>query len=185
MTSPVPPPNGQPEQWNPGPEFTGIAVPPTFQPQPPVPLPVYEQSATPQLADQGNAAPQIPEGGYAKRFVDVPLPELNLPGIECKVRMRNPGMMSQGAYEEITKALDGMKLTEDAADVADFAKQLPVMQVQMLKLIASWTVWDAESAEDVPPLLPSPPTSVDDLKRAPMGVMTAMMAAFKELSDPQ
>jgi hypothetical protein len=167
----------------------GPEIPATFAPQPPVPLPVYEQPAPVlQLADQANTSPRIPEGGYAKRFVDIPLPELNLPGIECKVRMRNPGMMSQGAYEEIMNAIKGVPMGEDGKPdeaESDLAEQLPVMQAQFLKLIASWTVWDAESAEDVPPLLPSPPTSVEDLKRAPMAVMNAMVAAFKELQNPR
>lgn len=181
MTTPESPAFYSGETWNgvPGPQ----PVPATFQPQPPVPLPVYEQPAAAPAPDQ--AAPAIPEGGYARRFVDIPLPELNLPGIECSVRMRNPGMMSQGAFEEIMNALDGVKIGEDGTEAADVAEQLPVMQAQVLKLIASWVVWDAESAEDVPPLLPSPPRSVDDLKRAPMAVMNAVMAAFKELQDPQ
>lgn len=175
MATPVYPPADQ-----------AAAVPPTFQPQPPVPLPAYEQPAVPQLADPDNAAPQLPEGSYAQRFVDIPLPELNLPGIECSVRMRNPGMMSQGAFEEITNALSGVPLDENGQPTeADAMEQLPLMQAQMLKLIASWTVWDAESAEDNPPLLPSPPRSVEDLKRAPLPVMKALMATFQELQNPQ
>jgi hypothetical protein len=211
MATPVYPPGPQPDQEPPAPMqyqvFTDDAgavhavpnpqwtpdgqgaaeVPPTFQAQPPVPLPVYEQPVVPQLADQANATPQpIPEGGYAQRFVDIPLPELNLPGIQCSVRMRNPGMMSQGAFEEITEAVKAVQVGEDGQPSEDdAAAQLPLMQAQMLKLIAAWTVWDAESAEDVPPLLPSPPRTVDDLKRAPLQVLKAVMGAFQELRDPQ
>lgn len=160
-------------------------VPATFQAQPPVPLPAYEQPV-PQLADQANAAPQIPEGGYAKRFVDIPLPELNLPGIECSVRIRNPGMMSQGAFESMMAAMEGVKLDASGEpDATHAAEAMPGMHEQLLKLIAAWRVWDAESVEDVPPMLPSPPTTAEDLQRAPVVVMKAVMAAVKELQDPQ
>lgn len=194
MTTPVYPPAQQPGEPAPGvswaptdvPQPPPAAVPPTFQAQPPVPLPVYEQPTVPQLADQSNAASQLPEGAYAQRFVDIPLPELALPGIDCWVRMRNPGMMSQGAFEEITGAIQGIQVGGDGAPTEeDATKQLPLMQAQMVKLIASWRVWDAESAEDIPPLLPSPPRTAEDLKRAPLQVLKAVMGAFQELRDPQ
>jgi|SRR5689334_2148055 len=163
-------------------------VPATFQPQPPVPLPAYEQPAVPQLADQSNAAPQIPEGGYAQRFVTVPLPEFDQPGITCSVRIRNPGMMSQSAFEGMAAALSDVKVGDDGApevDETDLASVMPAMYQQLLRLIAGWTMWDAESDEEVPPLLPSPPTTEAELKRAPAGALKAIMGIVQELSDPQ
>jgi hypothetical protein len=163
-----------------------VPVPATFQPQPPVPLPAYEQPV--QAAAPEPAPAAIPEGGYAKRFIDLPLPEFNLPGIDCQVRLRNPGMMSQGAFEDLFSSIDGIQLGPDGEPVLDAeqAKQaLPKLYGQLTKLIASWTMWDATSAEDVPPLLPSPPETAEHLKAAPAGAIKRIMDAVQELKDPQ
>jgi hypothetical protein len=162
-------------------------IPATFLPQGPVPLPAYEQPV-PQLADQANTAPKIPEGGYASRFVTIPLPEFNQPGITCSVRLRNPGMMSQGAFEGMADSVSGIELGADGEpDMAkvDAVAAMPALYAQLLKLIAGWTMWDAESEDEIPPLLPSPPASVDDLKRAPAGALKAVLAGMGELLGPQ
>lgn len=161
-------------------------VPPTFQPQAPVPLPAYEQPV--ETAPQAPAPVQIPEGGYARRFVTIRLAELDQPGVQCSVRLRNPGLMSQGTFETVFDAVDGLELDENGQPKlnASAAKHaIPALYGQLLKLIASWTMWDAESNDDIPTLLPSPPTGVDDLRRAPAGAVKRIMAAVQELSDPQ
>jgi hypothetical protein len=198
MTQPVPQPNllGYPDlgqaaaQPVPGPaaEPPAAQVPATFQPQGPVPLPAHEQPTPAPAAPQAPGAVPIPEGGYARRFIDLPLPEFNLPGINCVVRLRNPGMMSQGAFEELFSSIDGIQVDANGEPVLDIeqAKQaLPRLYGQLMNLIASWRMWDATSAEDVPPLLPSPPTTVEDLKRAPAGAMKRILDAVQELKDPQ
>jgi hypothetical protein len=162
------------------------SVPPTFQPQAPVPLPAYEQPI--QTTAQAPAPVQIPEGGYAQRFVTIRLAQYDQPGVQCSVRLRNPGLMSQGTFESVFDAVDGLELDENGEPKVNGAAAkaaIPALYAQLLKLISSWTMWDAESDAEEPTRLPSPPASVDDLRRAPAGAVKAIMAAVQELSDPQ
>lgn len=181
MTTPTPVYPPQPEQPQP------VELPATFQPQPPVPLPAYEQPV-PQM-QQAPAPVQVPEGGYAQRFVTIPLPEFNQPGIECSVRLRNPGMMSQNAFEAMMESVDSLELDENGEpilkDGATSKGVLTGLYAQLLKLIVSWTMWDADGSGEEPELLPSPPTSAEELKRAPGGALRKIMDAVKELQDPQ
>ncbi|MEZ0066676.1 hypothetical protein ABIA32_002688 [Streptacidiphilus sp. MAP12-20] len=196
MTTPMPvyPPTDQPyptpapmpnpaKPAMPAAPMQPVDVPPTFQPQAAVPLPAYEQQL---VADtpQPPAPVQIPKGGYAQRFVTVPLPTFNLPGIDCQVKLRNPGMMAHGATEDMVAAVETVELDDDGEPV-NKAQAFPMLHRQLLGLIAAWTMWDATSPDDNPPLLPSPPASIDDLKRAPSGAIQAILAAVAELQVPQ
>lgn len=189
MSTPAPSPNGQPPTYpGPGPaaafpppvEAGNGEIPSTFQPQPPVPLPAYEQpAAVPQLADQANAAPQVPEGGYASRIVRISLPQFHLQGLpEPWVEMRNPGMMSQDALEAIGRGLQGQQSDADAEPDPD------VIMGTLAQLVRRWCMWDGTSEDDMPPMLPEQ-VDVASLRRAPVGVLKHVMQTVKELSDPQ
>ena len=96
----------------PVPEQPAQEVPATFLPQPPVPLPVYEQ--VPQIADQAAVASvQVPEGGYAQRFVKIPLPQLHIEGVQAPwIELRNPGLMAPDVFDEMSKGLAGVTENE-------------------------------------------------------------------------
>lgn len=193
MTTPVYPLGQQPAQdtpqypgpagaqWN-APLPEPMPVPSTFQAQPPVPLPAYEQPPVPQLADQANAAPQIPEGGYAQRIVRIPLPQFRLEGLpEPWVEMRNTGMMSQDALDELGQGLQGVAI---GADGKPAEGDVSTVMATLTKLIRRWCMWDGSSDDDVPPMLPEQ-VDVASLRRAPVGVLKTIMKATQELSDPQ
>lgn len=156
-------------------------VPGTFLPQPPVPLPVYEQ--IPQIADQqAVASVQIPTGGYAQRVTRIPLPQFALEGLpEPWVEIRNPGLMAPEILEEIGKGLSGVKPDADGEPSVDDEQ---LVWTTMIRLMRGWCMWDATSEDDVPPLLDSKVT-VGLLRKAPMGVIKALMKAFQELQNPQ
>lgn len=127
----------------------------------------------------------LPEGAHSSRFVRIPLPDFDQPGIpSCWVEIRNVGLMSQAQIEALGQGVEGIQLGEDGLPVDDVAA-LPVIMQQILKLIRSWSMWDADSDEDVPSQLPSPPATVDDLKRAPGGALKRVLAAIEELQDPR
>lgn len=157
-------------------------VPGTFLPQPPVPLPVYEQ--IPQIADQqALASTQIPPGGYAQRITHIPLPQFALEGLpEPWIEMRNPGLMAPETLKEIGKGLSGIAVGPDG-EPDDEAGEAAVWAT-MARLLRRWCMWDATNEDAVPPLLDETVT-VELLNKAPMGVMKAITAAFKELQNPQ
>jgi hypothetical protein len=164
----------------PEPALPAPMVPAAFQPQPPVPLPTYEQ--VPQLADQQATSVQIPEGGYASRWTRIPLPKVALPGVpEPWVEIRNPGMMAQDALDEIATALTSVEVGSNGEPVARDSGKI---YEQLLKLIRGWCMWDAWSDAEVPPLLPAP-TDAAVLRRAPSGALAQVFKAFAELQNPQ
>jgi hypothetical protein len=159
-------------------------VPPTFQPQPAVPLPVYEQQGMPQIADQeAVTSVQVPKGGYAQRITRISMNEFRLEGQpELWVEMRNPGLMAPNSIDEITDGLKGMKMGDDGEPVS--SGDTKVILETMGKMLRRWCMWDATSDEDEPPMLPETVT-LEMLGKAPLGVLAALGKAFKELQNPQ
>jgi hypothetical protein len=158
-------------------------VPPTFQPQPAVPLPAYEQQGIPQAADQeAVTSVQVPVGGYAKRIVRLPMPQFALPGLpDLWIEIRNPGLLAQSTIEEMQQGLRGV--TVDEAGEPGEADSKLILET-MSSLLRRWCMWDATSDDDIPPLLPETVT-VADLSRAPLGVLGEIGKAFRELQNPQ
>jgi hypothetical protein len=172
--TPAPIPGPQPQPTPPVPQ----PVPATFTPQP---LPPAAPTAPlPQLADQQATTVQVPPGGYASRFVRIPLQEFALPGVpEPWVEIRNPGMMAQEALDEIVAGFRAVRVGPDGEP-----DQTAVYQ-QLLHLIRSWCMWDARSDDDRPPMLPTNPTDIATLRRAPGGALLKVFTAFQELQNPQ
>jgi hypothetical protein len=54
----------------------------------------------------------------------------------------------------------------------------------MGKMLRRWSMWDATSDDDEPPMLPETVT-LEMLGKAPIGVLGALGRAFKELQNPQ
>lgn len=167
------------------PAFEQADVPPTFQPQPPVPLPVYEQpQQIPQIADQAAVTSvQVPEGGYAQRTTRIYMNQFRLEGLpELWIEMRNPGLMAPSAIDEMSTGLRGVK-TDDQGDPVDGTDTTLIMET-VARLMRRWSMWDATSDDQVPPMLPEAVT-IEDLNKAPIGVLGAIGRAFKELQNPQ
>ncbi len=130
-------------------------------------------------------APLLPEGAHSSRFVHIDLPEFNQPGVPpCWVELRNIGLMSQEQLEAIGADLEAVEVDSKGLPV-DFDKAAPALYGQIMRLIRSWSMWDAGSDEDIPAQLPSPPATIADLKRAPAGALQRLIAAVGELKDPQ
>ena len=162
-----------------------LAPPPAdVQVIPEQPAPAVQPQPLPQIQAVASVAPsvQIPEGGYARRITTIRLPQFHLEGLpEPWIEMRNPGLMSSSAIDEISKGLRGVAVGDDGEPTEADAE---IIKTTMLKLLRRWCIWDARSEADVPPLLPETPT-VELLSYAPLGVIGAIGAAFRELQDPQ
>ena len=169
-----------------------MPVPAAFLSPPPAvaPAPVVEQPTAPQPAplpqiqavQSIEPSVQIPEGGYARRIVRVPLPQLHLEGMaEPWIEMRNPGLMSTEALEQIGKGLQGIRVAEGEEPTAE---DEGVIYETVAQLLRRWCMWDGSSVEDTPSMLPEIPTAAL-LRRVPLVVVRQIVRAFQELQDPQ
>jgi len=166
---------------------TAFLAPAAGQPvyeQPYMPHPQAQPQPLPQIQAVQSVAPsvQVPEGGYAQRITTIKLPQFHLQGLpEPWIEMRNPGLMASETIDEISRGLRGISVGDDGEPTAADAE---VIKTTMLKVLRRWCIWDARSEADVPPLLPATPT-VEGLSYAPLGVIGAIGAAFRELQNPQ